>query len=101
MAPTAFGYCESSYVYAEQGLQWPPSPANGDFSVALLSADPGIGAVGLFFVVAQLGLLHHPLALDHPEPFRCVSLNAFKDQVREKYGFGLGGVGVGAHDAAG
>jgi hypothetical protein len=102
--PTAFSYLELSS--ARTGMPRAPLPgvtplqagsaAHGDFSVAILTPEPGVGALGIYFLEGRLGLLYHPLKYDEPERFHAVSVEGFKDEVRCRHGIVLGGIGIGA-----
>jgi hypothetical protein len=66
---------------------------------SLASDEPGVGAIGLYFDQAQLGLLYAPLLLDDPElldnPQRYPSQSkaAFVEHVHQQYGISLQGLG--------
>jgi hypothetical protein len=101
LEPEYFGYLEESSAFVEQGLNHPEagSPALGGFSFAILTPrEPGIAAVGVYFLQGRLGLLHHPLKCDSPRPYRDVSVKKFKDAVRQEFAFSLVGIGLGASE---
>jgi hypothetical protein len=70
------------------------SDAQGAFSYSSLASDePGVGAIGLYFDQAQLGVLYAPLVLDGPERYPSMSKKAFVERVRQQHGFSLQGLG--------
>jgi hypothetical protein len=99
LEPEYFGYLEESSAFVEQGLNHPEagSAALGGFSFAILTPrEPGIAAVGAYFLQGRLGLLHHPMQCDSPRPYRDVSVKEFADAVRQEFAFSLVGIGLGA-----
>jgi hypothetical protein len=100
-----FAYTELSH--AQTGRDRPTQPgvnplqagsaAHGDYSYAILTPEePGIGAIGIYFLEGRLGLLYEPLRRDDPQPFSNVSVADFKRLVRERHGIPLGGIGIAA-----
>lgn len=97
--PQFFGYLEESSAFVEQGLNHPEagSAGLGGFSSAILTPrEPGIAAVGVYFLEGRLGLLHHPLQCDGPVSCRDVNVEGFKNAVQQEFGFSPVGIGIGA-----
>lgn len=68
------------------------SAERGAFSYFVLTpTDPGIGAVGIYFVEGSLGVLYAPLLLDEPASVAKVSLKDFVNAVEDDYGIRLDG----------
>jgi hypothetical protein len=106
-ANAGFAYLESSL--ASTGRPRPTHPGvnplqagsapHGDFSFAILApTEPGIGAMAIYFLEGQLGLLYYPMKFDDPRRFPNVSVADFKDAVHAEHGFSLRGIGIGASD---
>jgi hypothetical protein len=71
------------------------SAEHGDFAFAVLKpTDGGIGAIGIYFLEGELGLLHHPMKFDKPQRYSNVSVSQFKQAVHNEHGFRLGGIGI-------
>jgi hypothetical protein len=66
------------------------SAEQGDFSYEILApAEPGIGAVAIYFDEGNVGVLYHPMECDAPVSFPNVSLLEFRAAVRDRYGFSI------------
>jgi hypothetical protein len=71
------------------------SAEGGGFSYAILTPDqPGVGAIGIYFDQARLGVLYAPLLFDEPERYANVSRDAFVELVRLRRGISLSGIGL-------
>ncbi len=69
------------------------SADRGAFSYYMLApVQPGVGAIGLYFLEGQLGILYAPLLLDEPERYPSVRLAAFVELVRLRHGISLRGL---------
>jgi hypothetical protein len=69
--------------------------AEGGFAHSVLTpTTPGVGAVGIHFFQGRLGLLYAPLLAREPYVFREVSHGEFRDDVRERFGFDIQGIGI-------
>jgi hypothetical protein len=65
----------------------------GSLSYFFLSpSQPGVGAVGLYFMEGRLGVLYAPLAGDDPMKYPRVSLAQFVELVRLRHGISLEGL---------
>lgn len=89
------GFFQTSHKQ-EIGPEWTTlnwgTAAQGGFGFNLLqSAAPGIGAIGLFFPHAGLGLLYHPLSYDDPLVYRHVTHDEFREAVAEDHGIEIDG----------
>jgi hypothetical protein len=69
----------------------------GSFTISMLApAEPGVGAVGIYFAEGRLGILYAPLltlAPDQPDRFQDCTVHEFVDKVMARYGIALRGVG--------
>jgi hypothetical protein len=80
----------------ERPIKFPSSAAEGGFGYALLVPNPGVGAVGIYFMQGRLGALFHPLAADRAIPYPNIEQEDFRASVRHDYGLILeGGFGPG------
>jgi len=91
---------DNLFKYSEFGRFTTSRFGSDTFQYWLLASDqPGVGAIGLYFDEAQLGLLFAPLLLDDPElldnPRRYPSQSkaAFVERVRQQHGISLQGLG--------
>jgi hypothetical protein len=82
------GTAQTERVQADFG-----SAERGSLAVFMLTpTQPGVGAIGLYFLEGELGLLYAPLVRDKPEPYPSVSVHEFCEQVHLKRGIELGGL---------
>ena len=71
------------------------SAERGAFTYSMLvPADPGVAAVGLYFVEGELGILYAPLIFDEPTPVTRVSREEFVRVVEAEHGIKLEGMGI-------
>jgi hypothetical protein len=72
------------------------SAERGGFSYSMLMPqEPGVSAIGVYFIEGRLGVLYAPLLRDEPEPYPQVSQEAFVEDVERRHGIELRGFGFG------
>jgi hypothetical protein len=74
------------------------SAARGSFSYSMLvPREPGVGAIGLYFIEGRFGVLYAPLLATDAETFPNITVEAFAEIVRLRHGIELSGLGVPAN----
>lgn len=73
-------------------LKFGTAQQGGYAYTVMTPTSPNVGAIGVYFVQGNLGVLYHPLAMDEAIVYPKESFDSFKSSVLKDYGFSIDGI---------